>query len=116
MGGKCTACPSKTHSANNWDAFIEMEKGYQGTQCLLDDNFDVKRDSTRFSPGSLQPGYICSLDRFKNKAYMCANQGTLGPISDLQHNSNADAFYDSVKNATDSDEPVDEDDFSVDED
>ena len=93
--GKCRKCPPFTNSKrHDEDAPIykdadagEKITNTAATSCELDGELHVRQTGQIYKGSHFQARNLCGKDNINNNKNICASEGIIGPISDVQHTS-----------------------------
>ena len=78
----CKSCSPFTH-VDKESALYPDGKG--AISCLLDDEFRVKETGQIYKANHFFARNLCSNDKYLQLSNICAAEGIIGPISDIQH-------------------------------
>ena len=67
-------------------------QSYAGTHCELDSELHVKSTNQFYRARHFSARNLCSEEHWTKSGNMCAGQGIIGPISDVQHSSQFSDF------------------------
>ena len=122
--GTCTKCPAFTTSARHSKDHPIFKNGVKNdtmmteaaTACELDTELHVRQTGQIYKASHFKARTLCGKDVYMKNSNICAGEGIIGPISDVEHVSKIKADKAPVDDEYDEDEDWDAEDFEFDPD
>ena len=119
----CFKCPAFTTSrrhAKDADNFIEVNEDGESvldldhfaTSCELESEFHVKETGQIYKAQHFSARKLCSAESNRVKSHLCAGEGIIGPISDIEFVSKIPADIRDIVESLNEDEGWDDEEFN----